>query len=137
MLVVCTHMHWNPKLDFVKYGQAFWLLMKISEFLDDFELTLDKVPLVICGDFNADPTTSSIHMMMNKEYKITESSGRAHYRTGIKAYRTGGGNNIHSTEGFRIFQRVRQDYKNNLSKLQNVVGKLNSSTGFYNEMKQT
>ena len=37
-LVVNTHLYWNPKFDFVKYGQAFWLLMKISEFLKDFDL---------------------------------------------------------------------------------------------------
>lgn len=103
MIVVSTHMHWNPKLDYVKYGQAFWLLMKVSEFLDDNELSLDTTPIVICGDFNAEPTTSSIHMMLNKDYQITENSGRAHYRTGIKAYRTKGGSNIQTSEGYRIF----------------------------------
>lgn len=77
--------------------------MKISEFLDDFELSLDTVPLIICGDFNAEPQTSSIHMMLNKEYSITENSGRAHYRTGVPAYRTPGGSNIQATDGYKIF----------------------------------
>lgn len=26
ILVTNTHLHWNPKFDFVKYGQGFWLL---------------------------------------------------------------------------------------------------------------
>ena len=89
-LVVNTHIHWNPKFDYVKYGQAFWLLMKVSEFLKEFNLSLDTTPLVVCGDFNSKPNSAVIHMMLNKEYLITEESGRADQKTGVKAYRTSG-----------------------------------------------
>ena len=88
--VVNTHLYWNPKFDFVKYGQAFWLLLNIANFLTEFDLSLDTVPLVMCGDFNSDPKASSVHMILNKDYRITENSGRNHYRTGVKAYRTSG-----------------------------------------------
>jgi mRNA deadenylase 3'-5' endonuclease subunit Ccr4 len=107
MLVVNTHIHWNPKLDFVKYGQSFWLLLKISEFLEDNDISLETVPLVICGDFNSTPQASTIHMMLNKDYKISDTNGRAHYRTGVKAYRSSDGKNIQNTEGYKVFQKVK------------------------------
>jgi len=33
LIVVCQHLHWNPKYDYVKYAQGFWLLKEISHFL--------------------------------------------------------------------------------------------------------
>lgn len=68
-------------------------------------------------------------MILNKDYRLTQNSGRTHYRTGVKAYQTMG---TQQTEGYRIFHRVKQDYKDNLYKMGNIVGKLESSTGFYN-----
>ena len=64
--------------------------MNISEFLKDFNISLDTTPLVVCGDFNSKPNSAVIHMMLNKEYLITEQSGRADKLNGVKAYRTSG-----------------------------------------------
>ena len=126
-----THIHWNPKFDFVKYAQAFWLLKNISEFLTENNLSLDTTPLVSCGDFNSKANSAVYHMMMNKDYLITEKSGRAHPKTGVKAFRTTG--DIRQTENYEIFKLVKEDYESNLPSLKNVLGRLDSSTSFYNQ----
>ena len=58
-----THLHWNPKLDFVKYAQAFWLQKSIAEFIET--RNLEDVPVIICGDFNSKAGDSAISAMYN------------------------------------------------------------------------
>ena len=33
LVVVNSHIHWNSSYDFVKFGQGFWLLKSLSDFL--------------------------------------------------------------------------------------------------------
>lgn len=33
MVVADTHIHWNPKFDYVKYAQGFWLIKNVHEFI--------------------------------------------------------------------------------------------------------
>ena len=53
IIVANTHLYWNSKFDFVKFGQAFWLLKCISSFIEEHSLDLENTPFIICGDFNS------------------------------------------------------------------------------------
>ena len=70
-MVVCPHFHWNHRIDQVKYGQAYYLLQKISEFLNNNKIDLDEVPMLICGDLNSSPNDSAVQHLMGVEYRIT------------------------------------------------------------------
>ena len=59
--------------------EGFWLLKKISQFLDENRLSLnqiedlsskwkDNVPLIITGDFNSRPSSSINHLMNDKHF---------------------------------------------------------------------
>lgn len=60
LVVVNSHLHWNPKFDFVKYGQAFWLLKSTAEFLEARNMVAagsanpgkskSEVAVIMCGD---------------------------------------------------------------------------------------
>lgn len=80
MVVVNTHLFWNKVFDYVKFGQAYWLLHKIALFLRDHGLSLDddrdgpghlwrsgsfrtNVPLIMAGDFNSRPSSSVMHLL--------------------------------------------------------------------------
>ena len=66
-MVANTHLHWNPKFDYVKYAQAFYLQYKLSKFLQSRDL---DVPVIVCGDFNSKPISSVTHCMNNLDYEI-------------------------------------------------------------------
>lgn len=126
VVVVNTHNHWNPKYDFVKYGQAFWLLKNTSLFLTKHGLSLEGengAALVICGDFNSKPDSSVFHLMCNKEYDLTLDD-RSHPIDGIKAYR--------KAQGRQAFDQVVEDYENNVGPMSNIIGKLSSSYMLFN-----
>ena len=57
----------------------------ISEFLKENYLSLNTVPLVMCGDLNSKPDSSPVHYLMNKKYLMTDE--RTDSKTGILAYR--------------------------------------------------
>ena len=54
IIVVCTHLYWNPTHDYVKYAQAFWIQKSIADFCQSRDESLFNVPMIICGDFNGD-----------------------------------------------------------------------------------
>ena len=85
LIVVSTHFHWNPNLDFVKYAQGVWLMRSISKFLKAHDLAVNdaesssgdhekaddltkqcNIPLIISGDFNSKPSSTLIHLMNNR-----------------------------------------------------------------------
>lgn len=55
-------------------------------------MSLDNIPLVLCGDLNSDPKSSAIHYLMNKEYTLTKD--RTDSKTGLSAYKTRNGRNL-------------------------------------------
>lgn len=67
-IVATTHIHWNPKLDFIKYGQMFYLFEKIQKF--DKRVKGNKIPVIICGDFNSNQDSSMFSFMKGEEVKI-------------------------------------------------------------------
>lgn len=101
VVVTNTHIFWNPKLDFVKYGQANWLLYNLATFIKKNDIDLNQVCVIMCGDFNSKPDSSVVHRIMNKEYLLTEATGRTHPVHGLKAYQ--------NEEGRRILDKINQD----------------------------
>lgn len=63
MLLCTTHIHWNPRRDFVKYGQALNLHTNISLFMSKNNLKQDEIPIIITGDFNSRPSSTVINIM--------------------------------------------------------------------------
>jgi endonuclease/exonuclease/phosphatase (EEP) superfamily protein YafD len=55
-----THFHWEPHVDYVKYGQSYYLLQKLSEYYSD-----PNIPLLMLGDFNSIPDSSVLSMFNN------------------------------------------------------------------------
>ena len=52
IILVNTHLYWNPDFEFVKYGQ-------ICKILKDLEIKYSSnVPVILCGDFNSLPTSN-------------------------------------------------------------------------------
>ena len=70
IIVANSHLHWNPKFDFVKYAQAFWLQKSVADFVET--RNLDDVPIIICGDFNSKPGDSAIYAMYNQPVCLRE-----------------------------------------------------------------
>ena len=54
LVIVNTHLYWNPEFEFVKYGQ-------IAKIIKDIEKKYSaSVPVILCGDFNSLPTSNVI-----------------------------------------------------------------------------
>lgn len=54
LVVVNTHLYWNPEYEFVKYGQ-------IAKIIKDIEKKYSaSVPMILCGDFNSLPNSNVI-----------------------------------------------------------------------------
>lgn len=66
MIAASTHLTWDPRVDYVKYAQSLWLQKSIAKFVS--ERQLDDASVVLCGDFNSTPDSSTIHCMHNKHY---------------------------------------------------------------------
>jgi len=103
----------------VKYAQAFWILSQISEVLTEQGLNLDETPLIMAGDFNSAPNSSSIHLLLNKEYLLSPETGRTDPKSGTTAYK--------KEEGVDMFNLVDKEFKRQRGSLSNVIGKLSSS----------
>ncbi|VDK63993.1 unnamed protein product [Cylicostephanus goldi] len=69
-LVVCTaHIHWDPELCDVKLVQTLMLAHELYRLLEEvaeqFRITPQQTPVLICGDFNSLPDSgdhSSLHL---------------------------------------------------------------------------
>jgi len=68
MLVASCHLHWNPKLEYVKMGQAFYLLYLISKFAVRLlgEKEAPECPLIIGGDFNSLPDSNVLSLILDQ-----------------------------------------------------------------------
>lgn len=62
LLVANTHIFWNPSYPHIKLIQCFYLLEKISEYLNERKL---DIPVIICGDFNSLPDSHAYEFMKN------------------------------------------------------------------------
>ena len=60
-----SHLYWDPKYDYVKYAQTAYLLKKLASFKAKHS---DSDPaMIVCGDFNSDPSTSSISLFYDSQ----------------------------------------------------------------------
>lgn len=108
-------------------------MKSISDFLKEENLSLDNddnssqknTPLIICGDFNSESSSSFFHILNDKKYLLTEGTGRTDPSKGVKAYK--------KQEGIDIFNQVHADYEANRESMSNVIGKVKSSYTFFND----
>jgi len=68
----------------------------------------------MCGDYNSKPDSSVVHRILNKPYLLTESSGRIHPETGLKAYK--------DELGRSVFNQINKDIEDNKEHLKGVTG---------------
>ena len=51
-----THLHYNPKNPHIKLAQTLMINESLNELVkDEWNLDIDKIPIICCGDFNALP----------------------------------------------------------------------------------
>jgi endonuclease/exonuclease/phosphatase family metal-dependent hydrolase len=65
--VASSHLYWDPKYDYVKYAQTAYLLKRLSRFKREHESTLIDPAVIVCGDFNSDPSASSISLFYDSQ----------------------------------------------------------------------
>ena len=65
MLVANCHLHFNDKLDFVKYAQIVYLLEELNKFIP--KVTDQKPCVILCGDFNSSPDSSVMRVLHGEE----------------------------------------------------------------------
>jgi len=54
VVIVNTHLYWNPEFEYIKYGQ-------LSKIIKDIEKKYSaSVPMILCGDFNSLPNSNVI-----------------------------------------------------------------------------
>jgi len=65
MVVANTHIHWNPELRDVKLMQTQLMLEELITVSEQYRNGAKTLPLVVCGDFNSEPT-SGVYELMSK-----------------------------------------------------------------------
>lgn len=68
VLVANTHLHWDPEYNDVKTMQVAVLLDELQKMVRKYSKSrddLNKVPMVICGDFNSQ-TNSAVYELMSQ-----------------------------------------------------------------------
>ena len=60
----------DPKLDFVKYAQAFWTMMTVSNFMVENKVNPREHALFLGGDLSSEPRDSAVFMILNRAYSI-------------------------------------------------------------------
>jgi uncharacterized protein with PIN domain len=58
-----AHIYWNPLKNHVKRAQAYYLKKKVIEFAN-------KLPMIICGDFNSLPDSNTINIISKGKQRI-------------------------------------------------------------------
>lgn len=70
LIVASSHLYWDPKYDYVKYGQTSYLLKRLGMFrkkvLDKYGVKTDPA-FVVCGDFNSFPHSSSVSIVYDTQ----------------------------------------------------------------------
>lgn len=66
MIVVSSHLYWDPKYDYVKYGQTNYLMKRLGDFkFKTIQHYKTEPAVIICGDFNSQPHASSVSLIYN------------------------------------------------------------------------
>jgi len=58
---ICTHYHWNPERDFVKYAQL----------INTLKHAKSSIPTILSGDFNSLPDSNAISYLTKTNHKTT------------------------------------------------------------------
>jgi len=68
MIVSSSHLHWNPKLEYVRMAQAHYLLFKISKFAEKYSQGAEKdIPVILGGDFNSHPDSGVLDIILGQK----------------------------------------------------------------------
>lgn len=68
LVVVNTHLFWNPDYDYVKYGET-------SKIVTHLEKNFPGLPAVFCGDFNSVPTSNILKYIYKKVPEVNTTKG--------------------------------------------------------------
>ena len=80
LIVASSHLYWDPKYDYVKYGWTNYLLWRVGKFRQKViqENVRADPAIILCGDFNSFPHSSSVSLIYNtqdyaknKFYRVT------------------------------------------------------------------
>eukprot|EP01125_Pyxidicula_operculata_P015564 TRINITY_DN5297_c0_g1_i1.p1 TRINITY_DN5297_c0_g1~~TRINITY_DN5297_c0_g1_i1.p1 ORF type:complete len:513 (+),score=98.64 TRINITY_DN5297_c0_g1_i1:658-2196(+) len=77
LLVVNTHIHWDPNFSDVKLMQVQMLVERIEEIASKYGRPRDKqppeLPMIVCGDFNSSPSSAVYQLLGTKKVKADHS----------------------------------------------------------------
>ena len=69
LIVASSHLYWDPKYDYVKYGQTNYLLQRVGKFRQKViqENVRSDPAIIVCGDFNSFPHSSSVSLIYDTQ----------------------------------------------------------------------
>jgi mRNA deadenylase 3'-5' endonuclease subunit Ccr4 len=67
VVIVNTHLFWNPEFEYVKYGQMCSIIKHVATFYNN------DLPIIFAGDINSTPGSNVIKYIYNKAPEISSS----------------------------------------------------------------
>lgn len=68
LVIINTHLYWKPGFDALRAIQAAMLIREASQR----EPALTSSPVILCGDFNSDPTSRAYHLLTRGDLDMTD-----------------------------------------------------------------
>lgn len=75
LIVGNCHLQWNPAKDYVKMGQAAYLLSKAARYVKDTSSSANPgspLPVILAGDFNSQPISSALSTIYAEDIILGE-----------------------------------------------------------------
>ena len=72
LIVGNCHLQWNPAKDYVKMGQAAYLMYKAARYVKDMSSNAQKsssgpLPVILAGDLNSQPVSSALSAIYGED----------------------------------------------------------------------
>ena len=66
VLLVNSHLHWNPNNDLIKYGQMAYIMSQVNAKIDEISKSTDQpVAVLMVGDHNSRPESALVKMILD------------------------------------------------------------------------
>ena len=71
ILVANTHLYFHPLADHIRAIQC----LALCQLIDELRASKDsKIPFLLCGDLNSDPTSGAYRLLLNRKIQVSDES---------------------------------------------------------------